>query len=340
MPTEDELIRLRLVRTEGVGPVTFRRLLERYRTPAKAFAALPQLARDGGKASPPTSATEQQARLEFEQTRKLGGRLIFLGDPDYPPLLAQLDDAPPVIAVLGDVALLARPAIAIVGGRNASAAGLRLAETLSEDLASHVTVVSGLARGIDGIAHTAAMRTGRTIAAIAGGLDVPYPAENANLHRLIAERGVVVTEAAPGTQAQARHFPRRNRIIAGLSLGVLVVEAARRSRSLITARIAQELGREVFAVPGSPLDPRARGGNDLIREGAVLTETAEDVLDNLSGFGGLFPSRLAQGFWAGGRSTSRPLAFPRTRTTWKSRPDWTGRGPASSRLLGTDSRKG
>jgi len=293
MPTEDQLLRLRLVRTEGVGPVTFRRLLERYHTPAHALAALPQLARDGGKTSPPGIPSDTDARLEFERTAKLGGRLIFLGDLDYPPLLAQLDDAPPVIAVLGDAALLAKPAIAIVGGRNASAAGLRLAETLSEDLASHVTVVSGLARGIDGIAHTSAMRTGRTVAAIAGGLDVPYPIENANLQRLIAERGTVVTEAAPGTQPQARHFPRRNRIIAGLSLGVLVVEAARRSGSLITARIAQDLGREVFAVPGSPLDPRARGGNDLIREGAVLTETADDVLDNLSGFGGLFPSRLA-----------------------------------------------
>jgi DNA processing protein len=164
-----------------------------------------------------------------------------------------------------------------------------MAEMLAETLAPHVTIVSGLARGIDGIAHTAAMRTGRTVAAIAGGLDVPYPAENTNLQRLIVERGAVITEASPGTQPQARHFPRRNRLIAGLSLGVVVVEAARRSGSLITARIAQDLGREVFAVPGSPLDPRARGGNDLLRDGAVLTETAQDVLDNLSGFGALFP---------------------------------------------------
>ncbi len=210
-------------------------------------------------------------------------------------MLGQLDDAPPVIAVLGDAALLAQPAVAIVGGRNASAAGLRMAETLAEDLAAQVTVVSGLARGIDGIAHTAAMRTGRTIAAIAGGLDVPYPAEHDNLQRLIGERGAVITEAPPGTQPQARHFPRRNRLIAGLSLGVLVVEAARRSGSLITARIAQDLGREVFAVPGSPLDPRARGGNDLLREGAILTETADDVFDNLTGFGALFPGQRDNG---------------------------------------------
>src|SRR5580698_6656509 len=248
------------------------------------------MARSGGKTTAPRIPSVAEAEREFERTEKLGGRLIFINNPDYPPLLAQLDDAPPVIAVLGDVALLAKPAIAIVGGRNASAAGLRIAETLAEELAAHVTVVSGLARGIDGIAHTAAMRTGRTVAAVAGGLDVSYPAENTNLQRLIGERGAVITEAAPGTQPQARHFPRRNRLIAGLSLGVVVVEAARRSGSLITARIAQELGREVFAVPGSPLDPRARGGNDLLREGAILTETAEDVLDNLSGFGAMFPA--------------------------------------------------
>jgi DNA processing protein len=289
MPTEDNIQRLRLVRAEGVGPITCRRLLDRYRTPAEALDALPGLVRAGGKASPPRIPSVSDATREFEQTEKLGGRLIFINDPDYPPLLAQLDDAPPVIAVLGDAALLALPAVAIVGGRNASAAGLRIAETLAEDLAAHVTVVSGLARGIDGIAHTAAMRTGRTVAAIAGGIDVPYPAENTNLQRLIAERGAVLTEATPGTQPQARHFPRRNRLIAGLSLGVVVVEAARRSGSLITARIAQDLGREVFAVPGSPLDPRTRGGNDLLREGAVLTETVQDVLDNLSGFGALFP---------------------------------------------------
>jgi DNA processing protein len=301
MPTEDAIQRLRLARTEGVGPITWRRLLARYRTPAAALAALPNLAQAGGKASPPATPSLADAKREFEQTEKLGGRLIFIGDPDYPQLLADLDDAPPVIAVLGDAALLAAPAIALVGGRNASAAGLHLAELLAEDLAAHLTVVSGLARGIDGIAHTAAMRTGRTVAAIAGGLDVAYPAENTNLQRLIGERGAVITEAAPGTQPQARHFPRRNRLIAGLSLGVVVVEAARRSGSLITARIAQELGREVFAVPGSPLDPRARGGNDLLREGAILTETAEDVLDNLSGFGALFPARRASnGFAAGG----------------------------------------
>ena len=291
MPTEDDIQRLRLIRTEGVGPVTWRRLVDRYGTAAHALAALPGLARAGGKASAPVIPSLSDIRREFEQTAALGGRLLFLGQPGYPPLLAQLDDAPPVIAVLGDGDLLARPAVAVVGGRNASASGLRMTETLAEDLAEHVTIVSGLARGIDGIAHVAAMRTGRTVAAIAGGLDVAYPPENANLQRLIGERGAVITEAVPGTEPQARHFPRRNRLIAGLALGVVVVEAARRSGSLITARIAQETGREVFAVPGSPLDPRARGSNDLLREGAVLTETAGDVLENLPGFGGLFPAR-------------------------------------------------
>jgi DNA processing protein len=289
MPAENDIHCLRLARTEGVGPITCRRLLERHRSPEAALAALSAMARSGGKTTAPRIPSVAEAEREFERTEKLGGRLIFINNPDYPPLLAQLDDAPPVIAVLGDVALLAKPAVAIVGGRNASAAGLRMAETLAEDLARSVTIVSGLARGIDGVAHTTALRTGRTVAAIAGGLDVAYPTENTNLQRVIAERGAVITEATPGTQPQARHFPRRNRLIAGLSLGVVVIEAARRSGSLITARIAQDLGREVFAVPGSPLDPRTRGGNDLLREGAVLTETAQDVLDNLSGFGALFP---------------------------------------------------
>ena len=207
--------------------------------------------------------------------------MIFAGEHDYPPLLALLDDAPATIAVLGDAALLADRAVALVGGRNASANGQRMAENLAADLARTLVVISGLARGIDAAAHIGAMQTGRTIAAVAGGLDVPYPPEHADLQRRIAESGAVVTEAPLGTAPQARHFPRRNRIIAGLALGVVVVEAALRSGSLITARLAQEAGRELFAVPGSPLDPRSRGANDLIRQGAHLTETAQDVLDNL-----------------------------------------------------------
>ena len=270
----DAVALLRLVRTEGVGPVTFRRLLERYGSAAAALDALPGLT----KTPLPETAT---AERELERTAKLGGRLIFLGDPDYPPLLAMLDDAPPCLAVQGDAGLLRARSVAIVGGRNASANGQRMAENLAAALAEQVVVVSGLARGIDASAHKGAMTTGKTIAAIASGLDVAYPPGHEELQRLIGEAGAVVTEAPPGTEPQARHFPRRNRIIAGLSLGVVVVEAAPRSGSLITAGIAQDAGREIFAVPGSPLDPRSRGANDLLRQGAILTETAADVLGNL-----------------------------------------------------------
>ena len=272
---------LRLIRTEGVGPVTFRRLIDRYRTAAAALDALPRLARAGGKQTVPATISVAEAEQELERTSAAGGRMIFLGDPEYPPLLAMLDDAPPCLIMIGDASLALRRCVAAVGGRNASANGQRMAEILAAELAATVVVVSGLARGIDTAAHTGAMRTGRTIAVIAGGIDQPYPPENGNLHRCIANTNLLITESPVGTVAQARHFPRRNRIIAGLSLGVVVVEAAPKSGSLITARIAQEAGREVFAVPGSPLDPRARGGNDLIRQGAMLVENAADILDNL-----------------------------------------------------------
>jgi DNA processing protein len=276
----DRIDRLRLVRTEGVGPITYRRLLDRYHSPAAALDALPRLARSGGRpGAAPVSAAE--AERELEGTSGHGGRIIFLGDPDYPPLLAVMEDAPPCLIVCGEAGLGQRRCVAAVGGRNASANGQRMAETLAAELAATLVVVSGLARGIDTAAHIGAMRTGRTIAVVAGGIDQPYPPENADLHRRIAEAHLLITESPIGTVPQARHFPPRNRIIAGLSLGVLVVEAALRSGSLITVRIAQEVGREVFAVPGSPLDPRARGGNDLIRQGAILVETAADVLDNL-----------------------------------------------------------
>ena len=277
----DRIDHLRLVRTEGVGPVTYRRLLDRYRTPAAALNALPRLARAGGRAKPPVVPAASAIEAEFAATAKAGGRIVFASDAEYPPLLAMMDDAPPCLIVQGDMSLAADRCVAAVGGRNASINGQRMAETLAAELAEHVTVVSGLARGIDTAAHTGAMRTGRTIAVIAGGIDCPYPPENADLHGRIGAQHLIVTEAPIGTVPQARHFPRRNRIIAGLSLGVVVVEAAPRSGSLITARIAQDQGREVFAVPGSPLDPRARGGNDLIRQGAVLVESAADVLENL-----------------------------------------------------------
>jgi DNA processing protein len=218
----------------------------------------------------------------MDRLHRLGGRLLFLGEPDYPELLALVDDAPPVLAVLGDVACLRQRCVALVGSRNASANGSRMADALAWELAkAGLAVVSGLARGIDTAAHEGALRSGRTVACVAGGIDLPYPAENADLQDRITKSGCVVAEAPLGTAPMARHFPRRNRIIAGLSLGVVVVEAALRSGSLITAHMAQEAGREVYAVPGSPLDPRARGANSLLRDGATLTETARDVLDSL-----------------------------------------------------------
>lgn len=279
----DTIDRLRLARAEGIGPVAYRRLLARYGSPADALGALPGLARAGGRQAPLAIPSQDDLQQELHELGRLGGRMLFAGEPDYPPLLALLDDAPPVISVLGDPRALSERAVALVGSRNASANGQRVAETLAAELARSLIVVSGLARGIDGAAHTGALLTGRTAAAVAGGLDVPYPPEHADLQRRIAASGAVVTEAPLGTAPQARHFPRRNRIIAGLALGVVVVEAALRSGSLITARIAQDAGRELFAVPGSPLDPRSRGANDLIRQGAHLTETAQDVLENLPG---------------------------------------------------------
>jgi DNA processing protein len=300
----DRIDRLRLIRSEGVGPITYRRLIERYHTPAAALDALPRLARAGGRPAAPVMIAASEAEHELERTNALGGRMVFLGDDDYPPLLAMMDDAPPCLIMSGEAGLARQRCIAAVGGRNASANGQRMAETLAAELAATVVVVSGLARGIDTAAHRGAMRTGRTIAVVAGGIDQPYPPENAALHHCIAETGLLISESPVGTVPQARHFPRRNRIIAGLSLGVVVVEAALRSGSLITARIAQEAGREVFAVPGSPLDPRARGGNDLIRQGAILVETASDVLDNLP----MEPARVAPRI-SGFGEPERPFAY-------------------------------
>ncbi len=277
----DTLDRLRLIRTEGVGPLTYRRLMERFGTVQQALDALPELARAGGRAAT-TIPTRANVEREVAALTKLGGKFIFLDTPDYPEFLADMPDAPPALAVLGDVKLLTTRCVGVVGARNASANGMRMAEQLAADLAEHkLTVVSGLARGIDAAAHKGAMSTGRTIAAIAGGIDCPYPPENEKLQAQIAETGCVVTEAPLGTAPMAKHFPKRNRIIAGLSLGLVVIEAAIRSGSLLTARLGNEAGREIFAVPGSPLDPRCKGSNDLIRQGAHLTETAADVLANL-----------------------------------------------------------
>jgi DNA processing protein len=223
---------------------------------------------------------------EMEAAEKLGARYLFLGQGLYPPLLAQVETAPPALIVSGQLSLLDKPAIAIVGARNASAAACRFSRALAQDLGeAGSVVVSGLARGIDTAAHDGSLATG-TIAVVAGGIDIFYPPENEQRQRTIADRGLLVAEQPPGTEPRSRHFPHRNRIIAGLALGTVVVEAAPRSGSLITARHAVEFGREVMAVPGSPLDPRAQGCNQLIREGATLVQTAEDVLEAIS------PSRI------------------------------------------------
>jgi DNA processing protein len=277
----EDVAKLRLARTEGVGPLTYLRLMSRFPSAADAIRALPDMARAAGRSSLEV-CPEATAAREIKALRKLGGRMIFLGGHDYPPLLALLPDPPPVLSVLGDVKVLTTRGVGMVGARNASANGQRMAEALAAELAAQpITVVSGLARGIDAAAHAGAMQTGRTVAAVAGGLDQPYPPEHADLQARIAANGAVVSEAPLGTAPMSRHFPRRNRIIAGLALGVVVVEAALRSGTLITARLAQDAGREVFAVPGSPLDPRCRGSNDLIRQGAHVTEAAADVLAQL-----------------------------------------------------------
>lgn len=281
MSFSDRINRLRLARTDGVGPISYRKLLARYGSAAAALQALPELAArtDGNRFAAPSAAAIER---ELAQLAKIGAQLVLWGDPHYPPVLAELADAPVAFAVAGNLGLLAQRAVAIVGSRNASINGSRIAEQLAADLAqARLVVVSGLARGIDTAAHQGAMATGKTVAVVAGGLDVAYPPENADLQAAIGAQGAVISEAPLGTDPQARHFPRRNRIIAGLALGVVVVEAAPRSGTLITAREAQEAGRELFAVPGSPLDPRARGANDLIRQGAILTESAQDVLDHL-----------------------------------------------------------
>ncbi|WP_419827719.1 DNA-processing protein DprA [Sphingomonas sp.] len=275
---EDRIARLRLIRTATVGPVTYRQLLARFGDAAAALAAVPDLARRGGgkpPAVPPAGAIER----EVEAVEAADARYLFLGLPGYPAALAEIQTAPPALIVRGDRALVDRPVVAIVGARNASAAACRFARGLGHDLGARgVTVASGLARGIDTAAHMGAL-DGGTVAVIAGGIDIVYPPENAELQEQVARRGLLVAEQPPGTEPRARHFPYRNRIIAGLAQAVVVVEAAPKSGSLITARHAADYGREVLAVPGSPLDPRAQGCNQLIRDGATLIQTADDVME-------------------------------------------------------------
>ena len=279
---------LRLARTPSVGAVTFRELLRRFGDPSLALEALPDLARRSGRVSPLSPASVSAGEAEMAAGDALGARLLLACDPEFPPLLAALDPPPPLIWVLGDIRPLERTCVAVVGARAASALGLRFAGALAGDLGgAGLTVISGLARGVDGAAHRGALATG-TAAVLAGGVDDVYPPQHADLYQeILGAGGCIVSEAPPGRTASAADFPRRNRIIAGLSRAVVVVEAELRSGSLITARLAAEMGREVLAVPGSPLDPRSRGGNDLLRQGAAVCEGAEDVLRTLSGLNGL-----------------------------------------------------
>jgi DNA processing protein len=278
MTDGERLAWLRLARTEQVGPVTFAQLVGRYGSASRVLDVLPDLARRGGRTGPLKIPTPDDIARELAAGSRIGARLLCAAEPDFPYLLAALDPPPPVIWVLGDIAHAARPTAAIVGARVASAGGQKFARGLAAQLGeAGVTVVSGLARGIDGAAHQGSLPTG-AIAVLGGGPDDIYPPEHHDLHAAIAERGAVISESPVGYRAQARDFPRRNRIISGLSLAVVVVEAELRSGSLITARLAGEQGREVLAVPGSPLDPRARGTNDLIRQGAAMCENVDDVL--------------------------------------------------------------
>ena len=272
-----------MLRTSGIGPVTFRQLLARFGTPSAALAAVPDLARRGGGKAP-TLAGRADAEREIGKVEKLGAKFLVLGQGLYPPLLAELEDAPPLLIAKGNLNLLDRQSVAIVGARNASAAACRFARGLAHDLGQNdLVVVSGLARGIDSAAHDGALASG-TMAVIAGGIDIFYPPENEDRQKSLYERGLVLAEMPPGTEPRARHFPYRNRIIAGISAGTVVVEAAPRSGSLITARLAAEAGREVMAVPGSPLDPRAQGCNQLIRDGATLVQNAADVVEAIRPF--------------------------------------------------------
>lgn len=273
---------LRLSMSENVGPATFRTLLKRFGSASEALAAIPGLSRKGGLSRTPKLYGADAAQRDLDKTHAIGARFIGFAEPDYPALLRAIDAAPPLICIKGDVSLLERSAIGIVGARNASAIGRKFARQLAIELGSmgHA-IVSGLARGIDTAAHEASLETG-TIAVLAGGLDVIYPPENKALHAAIGERGLLVTEMTPGTVPRAEHFPRRNRIISGIARALIVVEAAMRSGSLITARYANEQGRDVFAVPGSPLDPRCEGCNRLIRDGATLLMSSSDVVDGLT----------------------------------------------------------
>lgn len=274
---------VRLIRADRIGPITFFRLLARTGSAGDAIRALPELTRKTGRGASPRIPSADDVAAEWALAEKAGARCIAACEPDYPAALRAIPDPPPIIYLRGNPDLINRHGVAIIGARNASMAGRKMARTLAEELGREgLSIVSGLARGIDGVAHEAALTTG-TVAVVAGGVDTVYPPEHRTLMNMIAERGAILSERPPGATPTARDFPRRNRIISGLSLGVIVVEAAARSGTLITARFALEQGRDVLAVPGSPLDPRCEGANNLIRDGARLVQNADDVIDQLRG---------------------------------------------------------
>jgi DNA processing protein len=283
----ERLAWLRLARTESVGPVAFQHLVQRFGSAGAALERLPEMARRAGRATPPRVCSPEEAYAEIALGEGLGATLLLACDAAFPESLTTLDPPPPILWALGEAALLRRRAVAVVGARVASAAGCRFARGLAGELGrAGLVIASGLARGVDAAAHEGALPTG-TVAVLGGGIGDIYPPENEGLYRQIAARGCIVSESAPKRRAQAKDFPRRNRLISGLSLAVVVVEAELKSGSLITARLAAEQGREVLAVPGSPLDPRARGCNDLIRQGAAICEGADDVLRAIETLPGL-----------------------------------------------------
>ncbi|NDE89560.1 MAG: DNA-protecting protein DprA [Alphaproteobacteria bacterium] len=280
---EERLNWLRLIRTEHVGPITFYKLLERFGSVDSAIRNAPDLAKRAGGKKQLVIASRESAEKEIQALTKTGGFMLAACESDYPTYLRAIEDAPPIISVKGQrSALNSKQMIAMVGSRNASLNGRQFAERIARDCGqANMMVISGLARGIDTAAHQGALKTG-TIAVVAGGIDVIYPEENAKLYQAILEKGAIIAESPFGTAPTNRHFPKRNRIISGVSEGVLVIEAVEHSGSLITARMALEQGREVLAVPGSPLDPRSKGNNNLLRQGATLVENAQDIINGLS----------------------------------------------------------
>ena len=282
LSSDERLAALRLIRSDNVGPVTFRELVTHFGSAERALDALPELSRRGGYRHPIRICPREAAEAELAAAARIGARALIVGEPGYPQALAAIDPPPPLIYVKGNAGHLARPMLAIVGARNGSAAGQKLARLFASRVGTAgFVIVSGLARGIDAAAHEAALPTG-TVAVLAGGPDNVYPPEHLILQQRIAEEGCLVTENPPGFAPRAQDFPRRNRIVSGLALGVLIVEAARRSGTLVTARMAGEQGREVFAIPGHPLDPRAEGTNGLLKSGATLVTEPDDVLQALS----------------------------------------------------------